>query len=223
MTTTMTSRPQNRRGRLKGLYLVVPVGTPLERVKAALKGGVDLLQLWRPRTVPEAEAVRWGRDVRALIRRFDVPLLVHEDVELARALAADGVHLDGEAPLPRAVREALGGGAIVGYTCGRELSKAEWAERVGADYISFCAVFPSPSAGDACELVPLETVREAKRRLTIPVFASGGITPETVPRVRQTGVDGVAVISAILEAPDPEAAARALKAQLEGDPSKRQT
>lgn len=205
----------DRRPRLKGLYLVVPVGTPRERVEAALRGGVDVVQLWRPRSIPHEEARRWGRDLCALTRRFGVPLLVHEDADLARALGADGVHLDGDAPLPEAVRRELGGRALVGYTCGRGLLKAEWAERVGADYISFCALFPSPSAGEACELVPLETVREAKRRLKIPVFASGGITPENVARVRETGADGVAVISAVLDAPDPEAAVRALKARWE--------
>ena len=204
-----------RSQKLRGLYLVVPVGAPLERVEAALRGGVDVLQLWQPADVSRDEARRWGRTVRGLARRFGVPLLVHEDVALARELGADGVHLDGEIPTPDAVRNELGRGALVGYTCGRVLKKAEWAERVGADYISFCAVFPSPSAPEACELVPLETVREAKRRLKIPVFASGGITPENVAKVLKTGADGVAVVSAVLDAPDPEAAARAFKAQLE--------
>ncbi|MCS7197278.1 MAG: thiamine phosphate synthase [Candidatus Bipolaricaulota bacterium] len=193
--------------KLGGLYLVVSPDVAIERVEAALRGGADLLQIWSP-----AQAARdWAAQIRKIARTYNVPLLVNNDIILAAELAADGLHLDGNAPTPSKVRQTLGSQAIVGYTCGTNLEKVLWAERVGADYVSFCAVFPSPSV-QACDLVPLETIRQARRLVSIPIFASGGITLENAHKVIEAGADGIAVISAVFQAPDPEEAVRRFKA-----------
>jgi len=201
------------RRRLKGLYLVVDpkVSGVLEKVERALRGGVDILQLWSGEGREREELA--SRLLR-LARTYGVPLLVHEDLELAMAIGADGLHLDGKRPTPQEVRERLGAEALVGLTCGGHLEEVRWAKEQGADYVSFCSVFPTKSV-KTCDLVPLELIREAKMKFSIPIFASGGITLENVDHVLATGVDGIALISAILEAPDPEEAARAFKERMD--------
>ncbi len=192
--------------RLEGLYVVVSPDTPGERVEAALRGGADLLQIWSPSRAERS----WVQKTRELARAYGVPLLVNNDLALAALCGADGLHLDSDILTPSQVRQALGPQAIVGYTCGARLEKALWAERMGADYISFCSIFPSSSV-EECELVPVEMLREAKRLVKIPIFASGGITLDNAHKVIEAGADGLAVISAIFQAPDSEEAARRFK------------
>jgi len=198
------------RKRLEGLYVVVAPDTPLEKVEKALRGGADIVQIWLGAQANPA----WARQVLACARRYQVPVLVNNDVALAAEIGADGVHIDGDRPTPQEIRRALGPQALVGVTCGNQLEKVRWAERGGANYISFCSIFPSSSV-EECEIVPLETVKRAKRLVKIPVFASGGITLQNAPQVLAAGADGLALISAIFSAPDPEQAARRFKQLLQ--------
>jgi len=195
-----------------GLYLVVDASIErnelLRRVEKALKGGVDILQLWA-NWKNEEEGKALANELLKLARKYGALLLINNDYKLALEVGADGVHFDGYDILPSDVKKYRKD-LIVGYTIGNNLERALWAEKVGADYISFCACFPSSSVTE-CEYVPLSTVAEAKRRLKIPVFASGGINLKNVDQVLEKGVDGVAVISAILKADDPEIAAKNFK------------
>lgn len=195
-----------------GLYLVVDASIErnelLRRVEKALKGGVDILQLWA-NWKNEEEGKALANELLKLARKYGALLLINNDYKLALEVGADGVHFDGYDILPSDVKKYRKD-LIVGYTIGNNLERALWAEKVGADYISFCACFPSSSVTE-CEYVPLSTVAEAKRRLKIPVFASGGINLKNVDQVLEKGVDGVAVISAILKADDPEIAAKYFK------------
>lgn len=192
--------------RLQGLYIVVAPETPLEKVEKALRGGADIVQIWLGTKADRA----WARQVLELARRYQVPVLVNNDVNLAAEIKADGVHIDGDRPPPQEIRKELGPQTLVGVTCGNDLNKVLWAEKSGADYISFCSIFPSSSV-DECEIVSLVTVKRAKRLVEIPVFASGGITLQNAPQVLAAGADGLALISAIFNAPDPEQAARSFK------------
>ncbi len=197
---------------LKGLYLVVDsrLGPEvLKAAEAAIRGGVDLVQLLDG---PGAREI--AMPLRQITRTYGRPLLVNNNLDLAEYVRSDGLHVDGHQPLPSAIKKALGNEAAAGYTCGNDLEKIRWAENAGADYVSFCSIFPSGSAGE-CEIVPLETVARGKRQTCLPVFASGGITQENVERVLATGVDGIAVISAILKTIDPEASAKRFKRSLE--------
>jgi thiamine-phosphate pyrophosphorylase len=204
------------RKRLEGLYIVVPPETPLEKVEGALRGGADIVQIWLGAKANPA----WARQVLACARRYQVPVLVNNDVALAAEIGADGVHIDGDRPTPQEIRRALGPQALVGVTCGNQLEKVRWAESSGTDYISFCSIFPSSSV-DECEIVPLETVKRAKQLVKIPVFASGGITLQNAPQVLAAGADGLALISAIFSTPDPEQAARRFKQLLQKGASTR--
>lgn len=200
--------------RLQGLCLVVDPSVPHRRlvdiVEKSLKGGVDLLQLWKPRG-DSLEIRGLARELLNLAKDYGVPLLINNDLQLARAVEADGVHFDGYDVTPSDARKALNEQSIVGYTVGNDLSWIKWAETGGADYMSFCSVFPSISAIQ-CEIIPLRTLRSAKSLTDMPVFASGGITLSNAHLVLETGVDGIAVISAILKASDPEQAAESFKA-----------
>ncbi len=182
-----------------------------EIVESALKGGVDVIQIW-------AEKDNWKRsfdELHDIVKRiieishkYNVPVLIANDVELCLVVNADGVHLDGyEIPKMsiQEIRNAIGDDKIIGVTCGNDIGKIEWAKVNGVDYISFCSIFPSSSVS-SCEIVPLDMIKKAKEILgdDFPVFASGGITIENVDDVILAGADGVAVISAIMKAENPE-------------------
>jgi thiamine-phosphate pyrophosphorylase len=135
---------------------------------------------------------------------------VNNDLEFAQRVKADGVHLDKYSKYPDDVRQVLGKDAIVGYTCGNDILRVRWCEKVNADYLSFCSMYPSSSV-DQCEIVPLDTVKEARKIVKIPIFASGGINLENAPAVMQAGANGLAIISAIVKAQEPGKMAAAFK------------
>jgi len=197
--------------KLEGLYLVIaPIFTPeklLRTVEKALKGGVDILQF-----VPErqtVETLEMARDLSKLREQFDVPFFINGDYFLAKKINADGLHFDSYNIVPDEARRVLGERCIIGYSLGNDLKRLEWAESIGADYVSFCSVFPTSSTTH-CETVPLETIKAARSKTTIPIFAAGGITPKNAHLVLEAGADGIAVTSAILKAKNPEQAAKSL-------------
>lgn len=199
--------------RLQGLYLVVDPTMPhhrlLDVVEKALKGGVDVLQLWKA-WQNRFKTIGLARELLNLANDYDVPLIVNNDLQLAKDVEAHGVHMDGYDVIPTDVRKALNEQTVVGYTLGNDLEWLKWAENVGADYVSFCSVFPTMSATQ-CEIIPLSTIRSAKSVTHIPVFASGGINLSNAHLVLETGVDGIAVISSILKAQDPEKTTKSFK------------
>jgi len=197
--------------KLEGLYLVVAPVMPFDKllvtVKKALRGGVDLLQL-----IPGegSEILRLAKDLSSLTEQYDVPFLINGNLQLAKEVGADGLHLDKYDVTPSEVKQMLGKQCIIGYTLGDNLEKLKWAETVGADYVSFCSVFPTSSATQ-CDIVPIETIRAAKVQTTLPIFAAGGINLNNAKRVLKAGVNGIAVTSALLKAEDPEQTALAFK------------
>lgn len=199
---------------LQGLYLIVDPTVPHHRllniVEKALKGGVDLLQLWATEQ-NMVKTLGLAKNLLNLSNEYDVPLIINNDLKLAKEVGAHGVHMDGYEVTPSDVRKTLGEQSIVGYTVGNNIEHLKWAEAVGANYVSFCAVFPTTSVTQ-CEIIPLQTIRLAKSITHIPVFASGGINLDNVHLVLEAGVDGIAVVSSILKAPDPEQAAKSFKA-----------
>lgn len=198
---------------LGGLYLVVDPTMPhlelLDIVQKSLRGGVDILQLWAP-SHDKSGILKLAEALTDLARKYNVPLIINKDVELAKKVGADGVHLDEYDLTPTKVRQELGEQSIVGYTMGNDLDKLRWAENAGADYISFCAIFPT-STVTQCEIVPINSIKLAKSITKLPVFASGGINLNNAHLVLEAGADGIAVISAILKASDPEQTARSFK------------
>lgn len=182
-----------------------------EVVERAIEGGCGVVQLReKDRTV--RERYEMGREIRALCRERGVAFVVNDRVGLAQALDADGVHL-GEDDLPVPVaRDLLGEDAIIGRSVST-VTAAEAAEGAGADYLGVGTVYRTQSKADIPEDdhgVGPERVAAIAEAVDIPLVGIGGITAENAAEVARAGADGVAVITAITRADDPEGAAAAL-------------
>jgi thiamine-phosphate pyrophosphorylase len=183
-----------------------------DRLDAALRGGVQLVQL-RLKNATPAALIDAGRRFAAVCARHDVPLILNDRPELVEAAGADGVHLgQDDLPLPRA-RELLGSGRIIGLST-HGVEQIDAAHRAGADYIGVGPVHATPTKPGR-PAVGTELVRAAARRAQLPFFAIGGINPENVGAVLAAGARRVGVVRAIADADDPERAARNLRAALE--------
>ena len=193
-----------------GLYALTPdepdTATLVAKVRAAVAGGVAAVQY---RNKPADPALR-AEQVRALLavcRTAGVPLVVNDDLELALAAGAAGVHLGRDDGDLAAARRRLGPGRLIGASCYDRLERAERALAAGADYVAFGSVFASPTKPAAVR-APLALLGAA-RRLGRPVVAIGGITLENAPDAIAAGADALAVITALFDAGDIAARARA--------------
>ncbi len=208
-----------RHNHLRGLYVITdPHLIPRERwaatVEAAVSNGARIVQL-REKDIPPEEVARLGRDLLVVTRRHGALLLINDYPEVARDIGADGVHVGREDTSVEAARALLGPQAIIGASCYGEIDRAVAAERAGADYVAFGTPFPSvtkPPTGAPRPERSLDLFRQARQRVTVPVFAISGITLANAPQVLAAGADGLAVVSAVFAAPDVGAAARALAA-----------
>ena len=185
--------------------------TTPEVVEAALAGGVDVVQV-REKHAGAREQLRIARELREPTRDAGVPLIVNDRVDVAVAADADGVHL-GDDDLPVAdAREQLDEDAIVGRSVST-VEGAREAEAAGADYLGVGTIYATDSKEDIDDDeydIGLDPVRAIDDAVEIPTVGIGGITPENAAEVVAAGADGVAVISAITGADDPEAATREL-------------
>lgn len=181
---------------------------PLEIAEAALRGGITMLQL-RWKSGPLREMLQLGEALQKLCQRYGVPFLINDRVDVALALRADGVHLGQEDLPPEVARRLLGAQALIGVSA-RTPDQARAAEAAGADYLGTGSVFPTSSKANPI-LIGLEGLATVIRSTRLPVVAIGGVSPENATACIRAGAAGVAVISAITQAPDPEAAARALR------------
>lgn len=202
-----------RPSRLHGLYAITPEGlTPvqlLDHCAQALRGGAQLLQ-YRDKSRNAAQQRDNALALRALCREHDAGFIVNDDVALALAVSADGVHLGADDGDLAAAREALGPQILLGASCYADFSLAQAAVAAGADYVAFGAVCPSPTKPQAVR-APLSLFARARRELAVPLCAIGGISVERAPEIIAAGADMLAVISDLFDAPDIAARARAFK------------
>jgi thiamine-phosphate pyrophosphorylase len=200
------------------VYLVAdPTATrarPLDAIVAdAVRGGATLVQL-RVKAPATRPFVEQARALVALLRPLGVPLVINDRVDVALAVGADGVHVGQEDMPAEDVRRLLGASAIVGVSTTSAVQLRAVDPRV-ADYVGIGPVFPTGSKADASTPLALDGLAALCRASTLPVVAIGGITVENARAVIECGAAGVSVISAICAAPDPAAAARALRAAVE--------
>ena len=197
----------------RGLYALTDgsSGTRLlELAEAVLCGGAVLLQYRAKAAAPERRRME-AEALLALCRHHGVPLIVNDDLALAVAIGADGVHLGRDDPPPGAARDALGEAAIIGVSCYAELERARAAAAAGADYIAFGSLFPSPTKPGAVRALP-ELLGSARAELGLPVCAIGGITLANASQAIDAGADLLAVITDLAEAHDPREHAAAYAA-----------
>ena len=178
-----------------------------DQVEKALRGGASFVQL-REKNLDRERFLAEAVELRSLCRQYQVPFVVNDNVEIARLCDADGVHIGQEDMALSEARKMLGAGKIIGVTC-KTVEEALKAQADGADYIGSGAMFQS-TAKPGAKPITVERLREICAAVSIPVVAIGGITRENVTRLRDTGIAGVAVVSAVFQQKDIEQAARAL-------------
>ena len=179
-----------------------------EVVLESLEGGVTMLQL-REKHLDEAHFHEEAKELQTLCRSWHVPFLINDNVEIALAMEADGVHVGQSDMAAGDVRKKLGDDKIIGVSA-QTVEQALLAEKAGADYLGVGAVFPTSSKDDANE-VTYETLKAICSAVSIPVVAIGGITQENVHQLAGSGICGAAVISAIYAEPNIKKAAAELK------------
>lgn len=184
--------------------------TLYEQVEAAIRGGVTFVQL-REKKLDQESFLEEAREIQALCRRHGVPFVINDNVEIAREIGADGVHVGQSDMKARDVRSILGQDKIIGVSA-QTVEQALLAQEQGADYLGVGAVFPTGSKDDAVE-VDHQVLARICQAVDIPVIAIGGITADNVVSLKGSGICGIAVISAIFAKPDVEEAARSLRAR----------
>ncbi len=179
-----------------------------ECVEKSLKGGVSVVQI-REKDCPGKEFLQIAKSVKEITRRYGVPLIINDRVDVAIAVGADGVHV-GQDDLPCAiVRSMVGEDMIIGVSAS-SLTEALKAQQDGADYIGVGAMFATDTKTDA-KVVTMEELDRIRREVSIPIVVIGGINKTTLPDFIGKGIDGIAVVSAIVSQNDVESAARELK------------
>lgn len=195
-----------------GLYAITQTenksgDTVINEVAAAIKGGAVIVQY---RDKNPADATFLARKLVRICHQHGVPLLINDDIELAALVGADGVHLGREDGAVTQARKQLGSDAIIGVSCYNFVEQAIAAQAQGATYAAFGRFFPSSSKPLAAP-AQIETLRQAKRALTIPIVAIGGILPDNGAQLLAAGADLLAVIGGLFDH-QPEQSARAYQA-----------
>ena len=206
---------------LRGLYVITPAigqtvnsSALLHDVELAIKGGAHIVQ-YRDKSHDKAQNKAKARrlalasELLALCNRYQALFIINDDVELAAAIQAHGVHLGAEdTPLAQA-RQRLGAQAIIGASCYNRLELALSAQQQGADYVAFGRFFPSRTKPQAVS-AEIALLRQAKSRLHIPIVAIGGITAQNGSQLIVAGADMLAVVDAVFAQDDILAAAQQL-------------
>ena len=189
-------------------YWLAPGETLAQAVEKALKGGTTFVQL-REKALDEETFLEEARQLKTLCCQYNVPFVINDNVDIALAMDADGVHVGQSDMEAGDVRAKLGPGKIIGVSA-QTVEQALLAQERGADYLGVGAVFATGSKDDADD-VSHDTLQAICEAVDIPVVAIGGISKENVGQLAGRGLAGIAVISAIFGQPDIEAAAADLK------------
>ena len=197
------------------LYLVTDRGLSLGRstvdiVRAAVAGGVTCVQL-REKECSTRQFVAEARAVRELLNGTNVPLIINDRIDVALAVGASGVHL-GQTDMHIAdARRVVGSSMLIGISA-ECVEDAVRAQAEGADYIGISPVFSTPTKTDTAPALGLHGIALIRAAVSLPLVGIGGVKPGNAADVLRAGCDGVAVVSAIVSAPDPQQAAAELKA-----------
>lgn len=197
---------------LQGLYAITdaalqPAEQLVSSVHQALKGGAKLIQ-YRDKSTHTARRLQQASALTELCNQFQVPLIINDDIKLAQACRAHGVHLGQNDSDPKTARQQLGEQAIIGVSCYDQWSLAVQAATLKVDYIAFGRFFSSRTKPNALQ-ANMDLIPRAGRQLQIPVVAIGGITPENGSRLVAAGASMLAAIHGVFAAADITAAAQA--------------
>jgi thiamine-phosphate pyrophosphorylase len=196
------------------LYLVTDRGlargrTTLEIVSAAVHGGATVVQL-REKDCSSRDFLEQALCIKEFLSARDVPLIINDRVDVAQAVKADGVHL-GQTDMPLAIaRKILEDSMIIGISA-ESLQDAIEAQKGGADYLGVSPIYATPTKTDTAPSLGLEGLRKIRKAVRLPLIGIGGLNRDNAAEVIRNGADGVAVVSAIVAAHDPQTAAAELK------------
>lgn len=179
-----------------------------EQIEDALKGGITCLQL-REKNMNETDFLKEAAAAAELCRRYGVPLIINDNVDVAIKSGADGVHVGIEDCPVCEIRKRVGADFIIGATA-KTVEQARRAQAEGADYLGVGAVFPSPTKATAIRITK-EKLKEICASVSIPAVAIGGIEKEKIPLLAGSGAKGIAVVSAVFAAQDIESECRELR------------
>ena len=201
------------------LYLVTDRGlararSTLDIVQAAVCGGVTCVQL-REKECSTLEFIEQALSIKEFLSTRGVPLIINDRLDVAQAVNADGVHL-GQTDMPLDTARAIVGDTMIIGISAESLKDAIEAEKGGADYLGVSPIYATPTKTDTAPPLGLEGLRRIRARVKIPLVGIGGLNKDNCADVIRNGADGVAVVSAIVAADDPEAASRELKQIITG-------
>ena len=179
------------------------------QVEESLKGGATMIQL-REKHLDHEHFLKEAKEIKELCRKYQVPFLINDDVDLAVEVDADGVHVGQHDMEAGEVRKKIGPNRILGVSA-QTVEQALLAQQAGADYLGVGAVFPTGTKDDA-DAVSIQTLGEICHAVNIPVVAIGGIGQHNIMQLAGSGICGIAVVSAIYAQPDIQNAASTLHA-----------
>ena len=196
------------------LYLVTDRGlargrSTFEVVKAAVSGGVTCIQL-REKDCSTLEFIEQAVAIKNFLETRQIPLIINDRLDVALAVGADGIHL-GQTDMPLGIAKKIAGPSMLIGISAESVQDAIEAENSGADYLGVSPIYATPTKTDTAPPLELQGLREIRSRVKIPLVGIGGLNKSNAAEVIQNGGDGVAVVSAIVAADDPELAARTLK------------
>ncbi len=181
------------------------------KIRSAVEGGCTMVQL-REKNINSYLMYQRALSIKKITDEYHIPLIINDRLDIMLAVGADGVHL-GQQDIPvKIARKLIGKDKIIGVSA-HCIEEAEKAERDGADYLGVGAIFPTTTKKDII-ITPVNVLREIKETVSVPVVAIGGINQNNVNTLKESHVDGVAVISAIMKSKDPKSSAVALKASV---------
>ncbi len=180
-------------------------------VQLALEGGVTMIQL-REKNLDEESFYREAIEIKELCKKFHVPFIINDNVELAKKVDADGIHVGQNDMAAQDVRAIIGPDKILGVST-QTVEEALLAQKMGADYLGVGAVFPTGSKDD-CWVLSHDLCREICSAVTIPVVAIGGINLGNISKLSGLGFSGISLISAIFGQDDIKSAAMKLKEEV---------
>lgn len=195
------------------LYLVtdralMSTNTLNEAVEQAILGGCSMVQL-REKELSTLDFYRQAMEIKQITSHYHIPLIINDRIDIAIAVKADGVHI-GQSDLPAAVtRKLIGADMLLGVSAS-SITEALQAEKDGADYLGVGAMFPTGTKADA-GVVPMEELQKIRKAVNLPIVAIGGINKKNASLLKAAGIDGLAVVSAIIAQPDIKNAATEIK------------
>ena len=198
----------NKKTIKSGIYLVIDPSmneqTLLDKLHMVLEKEIAAVQIW--------DNFKGGQNITEFIKKIQflcaqhqVPVIINNRWEYLKKIELDGVHFDTQPTEIANIRKQINRDCIIGLTCGNDLADVKWAAENDIDYISFCSMFPSSSAG-SCTIIDYETVKKASAIFDKTIFLAGGINPENLKQLNGLKYDGIALISGIMNSKHPDLA-----------------